>query len=295
MLRILIIILLVLVVIYFLAIMPRMIHRPSRTGFLQQNLYAHRGLHDEGAKAPENSMAAFKRAVDAGYGIELDVQLSKDGVPVIFHDFTLERVARYPEGHIPDNAVAHADGSFGVAGKVSDYTYEELQAFRLLDSDEKIPRLEDFLSMVDGRVPLIVELKIEYFDTSVCPTVDALLRDYKGLYCIESFNPLGLIWYRRNHRDIFRGQLSEEFFHEGDRLLHTPLYVALAFLVFNFMTKPDFVAYNLHHSGNLSRKICRDIYRGTSAAWTVRSQSELDYCRRRYDIYIFEGFIPANL
>ena len=105
-------------------------------------------------------MAAFRKAVDAGYGIECDVQLTKDGVPVIFHDFTLARVARYTD-EIPADAVHNPDGSYGVKGKVIDYTYEELMNFKLLDSEEKIPRFDEFLQMVSGRIPLIVELKIE--------------------------------------------------------------------------------------------------------------------------------------
>ncbi|WP_044959441.1 glycerophosphodiester phosphodiesterase family protein [Butyrivibrio sp. WCD2001] len=293
MLKTLLIIIVVLVVLYLLAIMPRMIGRPSAEKLLKQNLYAHRGLHDNNTEAPENSMAAFKKAVDAGYGIELDVQLTRDGVPVVFHDFTLARVARYEEGHVPEDAVRNEDGSLGVAGKVIDYTYEELQQFHLLESDEKIPKFEDFLKLVDGKIPLIIELKIELFDVSVCAVVDKILRGYTGVYCIESFNPLGLYWFKRHHKDIFRGQLSEEFFREPEKLWHTPLYYALAFLIFNFLTRPDFVAYNHKYQRNLSRKLCRGLYKNTAAAWTIKSQEELDKNRNFFDIFIFEGFIPS--
>ena len=137
-------------------------------------------------------MKAFEKAVEGGYGIELDVQLSKDKVPVIFHDFTLERVC-------------------GKEGRVYDYTYEELNKFSLYGTEEKIPKLEDFLKMVDGRVPLIVELKVEWTDISVCPLADGILSGYHGAYCIESFNPLALIWYRKNRNNVMRGQLSDAF------------------------------------------------------------------------------------
>ena len=110
-LKILLIIIVVLIILYFLAIMPGMSKKAISHELLKQNLYAHRGLHDNKSAAPENSMAAFKKAVDGGYGIELDVQLTKDGVPVIFHDFTLARVARYEEGQIPADAVKNEDGS----------------------------------------------------------------------------------------------------------------------------------------------------------------------------------------
>ena len=94
--------------VYLWAILPRMTARPDRSPLLAQRCYAHRGLHDNATDAPENSMAAFRKAVEAGYGIELDVQLSKDRIPVVFHDETLRRVC-------------------GVEGKVRDYTFEELQ------------------------------------------------------------------------------------------------------------------------------------------------------------------------
>lgn len=110
---------------YLLMIMPRMLHRPDKTPF-EGVLYAHRGLHDNTSDAPENSMAAFRRAVDAGFGIEMDVQLTLDKVPVVFHDFSLKRVC-------------------GVDKKVADYTYEELQQFTLFDSNERIPKFADFL------------------------------------------------------------------------------------------------------------------------------------------------------
>ncbi len=265
---------------YLSAIAPRLIKGPSAESFLKQILYAHRGLHDNRTDAPENSMAAFKKAVDAGYGIELDVQLTKDSVPVVFHDFTLERVARYEE----ENK--------SVSGKVIDYTFDELSKFHLLASDEKIPKFEDFLKLVDGKVPLIIELKIEGFDTSVCEIVDKLLSEYKGAYCIESFNPLGLIWYKKNRKDVFRGQLSQEFFRVPEKHLHTPLHFMLSFLNFNFLTRPDFIAYNHAHSKNLSRMLCHGLFKKTAAAWTIRSQEELNRNKKRFDIFIFEGFIP---
>ena len=195
-LGILLIVLVVLAVLYFLMIMPRMIHKPDTAPF-KEWLYAHRGLHDNATEAPENSMAAFRKAADAGFGIELDIQLTKDKIPVVFHDFTLKRVC-------------------GGEGKISDYTYEELQQFHLCDSVEKIPKFEDVLKMVDGKVPLIVEFKIERTDLSLCPLADKMLRAYKGMYCMESFNPLGVWWYRKKHPDLVRGQLSDAFLKEGE-------------------------------------------------------------------------------
>ena len=269
-LAIILIVIVVLAILYFLMIMPRMAHKPD-TACFKEWLYAHRGLHDNATQAPENSMAAFRKAVDAGFGIELDIQLTKDKIPVVFHDFTLKRVC-------------------GGEGKISDYTYEELQQFHLCDSVEKIPKFEDVLKMVDGKVPLIVEFKIERTDLSLCPIADKMLRAYKGMYCMESFNPLGVQWYRKNHPELVRGQLSDAFLKEGEYV--GVLYFVLQNLLLNFVTKPDFVAYNHHYPEILSRKLCRGLYHNTAAAWTIKSQQELDEARKHFDVFIFDSFVP---
>ncbi len=292
-LKVLCIVLAVLAVIYLLMIMPRMIGRPDRKPHLDV-LYAHRGLHDNAGDAPENTMTAFQKAVAAGYGIECDVQLTKDGVPVVFHDFTLARCARYPEGEIPQDAVRNDDGSFGVAGKVIDYTFEELQKFHILNSNEKIPTFEDFLKLVNGKVPLIIELKIELKDLSVCPKVDELLEGYKGVYCIESFNPLGLYWYRKHRPQVMRGQLSDEFHKDKPEEFKGPLYFILTNLFFNFLTKPDFIAYNHKYSSNISLWFCRNLFGSVTAAWTIKSQEQLEAANKRFDIIIFDSFIPSR-
>lgn len=291
--KVLCIVLVVLTLLYLVMIMPRMLGRPSREPFLGV-YYAHRGLHDNTSDAPENSMAAFKKAVEAGYGIECDVQLTRDGVPVIFHDFTLARIARYADGQAPADAVLNEDGSLGVKGKVIDYTYDELMAFHLLDSEEKIPRFEDFLKLVDGRVPLIIELKIELKDLSVCPKVDSLLSDYKGVYCIESFNPLGVFWYRRNRPDILRGQLSDAFHRDKPEEFKGILYFTLTNLLFNILAKPDFIAFNHKYSDCWAFNICRTLYGALTAAWTIKSQEQLVKAKKRFDIIIFDSFIPED-
>ena len=283
----------ILAVLYLLMIMPRMTGRPDRGPHISV-LYAHRGLHDNSSDAPENSMAAFKKAVEAGYGIECDVQLTRDGIPVIFHDFTLKRVARYAEGQAVGDGPLNEDGTISVPGKISNYTYEQLQQFHLLGSDEKIPKFEDFLKLVDGRVPLIVELKIELKDLSVCPAVNKLLSDYKGVYCIESFNPLGVWWYRKNRPDVMRGQLSDEFHKEDPKEFNTLLYFWLTHLFFNFLTKPDFIAFNRKYPKSFSLWLNRHLYKCLTAAWTIKSQEQLDKATEDFDIYIFDSFIPEK-
>ena len=271
-LYVVLIVILVLIVLYFLAIKPRLSRQKQWAPF-KGVYYAHRGLHDNESEAPENSLPAFKKAVKAGYGIELNVQLTKDRVPVVFHDFTLERACGKP-------------------GKVYEYTYEELQQFPLFQSNERIPKFEEVLKVVDGKVPLIVEIKLEWMDLTVCAFVDKLLKEYKGMYCIESFNPLVLTWYRRYHNDVLRGQLSDAFLKEGE--YRGVLYWILQNLLLNWMTKPDFVAYNHKYADNLSRRLCRKLYKNMAAAWTIKSQQELEAAKEEFDVFIFDSFIPKK-
>ena len=260
---------------YFLAVMPRMSGRPDPKPFRAAALFAHRGLHDNNSDAPENSMPAFRKAVEKGYGIELDVQLTADSVPVIFHDLDLERAC-------------------GVPGLVREHTIEELQELRLFGRGERIPALKDFLEMVKGRVPLIVEYKSENTDLTLCRVIAPMLRQYKGLYCIESFNPLVLIWYRIHDPKVMRGQLADGFIHipKYRTLSKAPLTVPVQFLLPNFLSKPDFIAYNHEYEGNISRRICRYLYKAKSAAWTIRSQRELENAKPSFDVFIFDSFIP---
>lgn len=263
---------LALCVLYLLMLMPRVSGKPDTEPF-RKWLYAHRGLHDNASDAPENSLKAFQKAVDAGFGIELDIQMTKDNVPVVFHDFTLKRICE-------------------AEGKVHDYTYEELQQFSLCGTEQKIPKFGDVLKLVDGKAPLIVELKIEFADLSVCAAADRLLADYEGLYSIESFNPLGVFWYRRHRKEIVRGQLSDAFIREGE--YKGPLYFFLQNLLFNWLGKPDFVAYNHKYPSVLSRRLCRGFYHNMAAAWTIRSKEELEAARAHFDLFIFDSFVPEK-
>ncbi|MDY4793029.1 MAG: glycerophosphodiester phosphodiesterase family protein, partial [Pararoseburia sp.] len=224
-LKILGIVVLVLVVLYLLLIMPRMINRPDITPFMGR-LYAHRGLHDNKSEAPENTMPAFRKAIEKGYGIELDIQLTKDDVIVVCHDFDLKRVC-------------------GADVKIKDLTYEELQQYKICDSNETVPKFSDFLKLVDGQVPLIIEYKSEDFNTKLFEMGDAMLREYKGVYCVESFNPLLVLWYRRHHNDIVRGILSDSYVKEGFHAFPKWGYFVLHNLLTNGIAKPDFIAY--HH------------------------------------------------
>lgn len=267
------IIIVVLTVLYLLMIMPRIINKPAMTPF-QGWLYAHRGLHDNETEAPENSLEAFRKAVDAGFGMELDIQLTKDGQVVVFHDDTLIRVC-------------------GIEGKVSDYTYEQLQKFSLCKSKERIPLFTQVLELVDGKAPLIVEFKgNNSTNLDLCPVADAILQKYRGVYCMESFNPLMVAWYRKNRPEVVRGQLAERFFSDGPK---TFLRFVLQNLLLNFYAKPDFIAYKWSDYKNISRRLCRSLFGITAVAWTIQSKEALESSRQHFELFIFDSFLPEKL
>lgn len=255
--------------VYLFLIAPRMINKPD-VSKLNGAHYAHRGLHDNGGDAPENSMPAFKAAVDAGYGIELDIQMTKDGQVVVTHDFGLKRIC-------------------GVDVQVNQLTYEELQQYTILNSQERIPLFTDFLKLVDGKVPLVVELKCRNGKDPIAAEADKILKDYKGVYCIESFDPRVLLWYKANRPEVIRGQLSgnlnkEESVKGGMKVV----YWLLTHLLINVATRPDFIAYDIRYSGEISRKICR-LLGAPAVAWTVRTAGEYEKAKKEYDLFIFEN------
>lgn len=255
---------------YLGSITPRLWKRPKE---MPKVYYAHRGLHDNHSEAPENTLAAFQKAVDAGYGIELDVQLTKDGQVVVAHDFHLKRIC-------------------GADVAIDSLTYKELQAYTVKESQQHIPLFRDVLKLVDGKVPLIVELKVKDWKCDIARKADALLQSYDGVYCIESFHPAGLLWYRRHRPEVCRGQLSCDYFEDEET--RTPFHWMLKHLMLNFLTAPDFIAYDCLHKKELSVNLCRNIFGCPAVAWTIKKQSQLKECRPYFDYFIFEGFEPKE-
>ncbi len=238
---------------------------------LLSGLYiAHRGLHDLADNTPENSLPAFQAAIDNGYAIEIDIHLTADGEVVVFHDDDLQRVC-------------------GVAGRIEDKTLAELKELRLCGTEESIPTLRECLKLIDGQVPLLIEFKCLSVGlcNRLCEAADLILREYSGDYCIQSFYPFVLRWYRRHRRDICRGQLASAFFGEA---LHRQL---LGCLLFNVIARPDFVSYDHTHAGHVCRRLCV-LLGAFSVGWTFRSQDDLNRRRRQFSTYIFESFIPKQ-
>ena len=233
--------------------------------------FAHRGLHGDGRA--ENSMSAFKAAVEAGYGIELDVRLSKDGELVVFHDDTLDRVAC-------------------VKGRVDEYTAKELGEMSLSGSGEGIPLFSDVLDAVGGRVPLLVEIKEDPGNSAVSEAAAAMLAAYDGAYIVESFNPLSLATVAKRLPRAARGILSHRYYAYDQ--YRKPLYFLLQCLLFNRICRPAFVAYDHRHARSLSLRLAR-IMGAVTFAWTVRSEEEeAQAYKNGFDSIIFENYRPEK-
>lgn len=267
--KVLLIIIIILLALYLFLTAPRMINRADRTPFMKQKFYAHRGLFDNESDAPENSLTAFGKAVDAGYGIEMDVQLTKDDKLVVFHDATLKRMC-------------------GIEGNVWDYTLEELQQFRLAKSKERIPTFEEVLNLVAGRVPLIVEYKLDRPLTKICELANELLNRYQGDYCIESFHPFALMWYKKHRPDVLRGQLSGNMAKETKNPKQKKVYTLVTYLLTNVLTRPDFIAYDHRYVNNISRRVCRWLG-ALSVTYTVKSVERYQEIQKEFDLFIFDS------
>ena len=227
--------------------------------------YAHRGLHSD--TVPENSLEAFELACRAGYGIELDVQLSRDGKVMVFHDYTLVRMT-------------------GVDRKLCELDASELCELSLKGTEQRIPTFQEVLELIGGRVPILVELKGENFDTSLCPKVAELLMQYKGSYCIESFNPLLVKQMRNLFPDVFCGLLYTNACKEKKKI--TVINVAVTWMLLNFIAKPNFIAYNKVYRNKLQVKLTTKLFKAPMFVWTTRSEEELMTARKLGECAIFE-------
>ena len=233
--------------------------------------YAHRGLHNE--ENPENSMAAFRRAVEAGYGIELDVHLMADGNLAVIHDSSLKRTA-------------------GIDKMIEELTAEDLPNCKLQGTGERIPLFTDVLKMVDRRVPLIVEIKAEGGNhNAVSEAVCAVLKEYQGVYCVESFDPRVVSYVRKHYPGFVRGQLAHNSLREKSSV-PIILRFLLTYNLMNFLTLPDFIAYRYCDRKTLSNFLCRKFWGIQGVSWTLTDEKQWKTAVDEGWIPIFENFTP---
>lgn len=324
------------------AVAPRTFNnkRKNYVPTLPDVLYAHRGLHDAGSGlsqqhagesgeyialarrmalragygsidepgplAPENSLAAFAAAAEAGYGIELDVQLTLDNKVVVAHDPDLLRVAGDPRNirdltydelvRIPlfPTAAPGAEVSPLLPGATENPPLVTTPSQAPTGYYQHVPLLEDVLRVVDGRVPIIVEFKFENYrtwddrDEELMQTAADLLDAYQGLYVVESFNPAAMNWYKREHPDVCRGQLAEDTAFTAN-----PMLWMGGKLMFNEISRPDFVAYDFKSGDGAMLRFVRRMG-AMAVAWTVRTSDELAGAQPYFDRFIFEAFVPKQ-
>ncbi len=255
------------IILYLFAIFPRFSRKRDMLRY-RHTMFAHRGYHCMKMGIPENSMAAFRAALAKGYGIEIDLHLTKDGRLVVFHDDTLDRMCGRPD-------------------IIERMTYEELKSCRLGGTSETIPSFEDVLSLVKGQVPLLIELKIPDASMQICEKTYRRLQSYPGPCLIQSFNTMGIRWFRLHAPHILRGQLSSN-------LTRDPLKEAwlLRFMVkhllANFLGRPDFISYNLNDLPIVNVWILKHIFHIPVAVWTLNTPDMLCRGKQHFDMQIFE-------
>lgn len=262
-------ILLILLVLYLLALRGRT-DNPGMEELRRWN-YAHRGLHGNGL--PENSMAAFRAALDGGYGIELDLHLLKDGNLAVIHDSLLKRTT-------------------GAEGRIEDLTTEDLKNYSLEGTAETIPTFREVLALFDGKAPMIVELKpVGGNHAALAEEACRQLESYSGAYCIESFDPRCLFWLKKHRPQIIRGQLSMNFFRhpEGQPFV---IQLLLTCHLLNFLSRPDFIAYKFADRNRLGCFLCRRLWHIQGVSWTLRTPEDHAQARTEGWLSIFEGFRP---
>jgi len=234
---------------------------------------AHRGLYSKDQYVPENSLPAFAAAHSATYGIELDVQLSKDDAVVVFHDDNLKRVC-------------------GVNATVSSKDLNELAELSLFDTDEKIPLLTEVLEII-GDSPVMVELKpAGEKNEKLCEETLKIMRAQGQRWCIESFDPRIGAWFRKNAPDVLRGQLSRP---PRELVREAGIPKATAFLLgnllVNFISRPHFIAYR-NTRRPLTVRLCRAM-RPMKFIWTTQPGDNILKCEKQNDAVIFEHYEPV--
>lgn len=267
-----VIFILLLVSLYILSIKP---NKKRNIDFLLGRYYSHRGIHDNKDAHPENSLSSFKLALEKDYGIELDVQVTKDNIPVIFHDNILLRACN-------------------LNTKIGDYSLAELRELKLFKTEEFIPTLKEVLNLINAKVPLIVEIKNDSSDVSDIKYIAEVLDAYKGDYVVESFNPLAVLWYKKNRPLIIRGQLSSSFKRSHHSFTRRFRDFLLENLMTNFLTKPDFIAFNHKYKNMFGFRLCKKIFNPLTIAYTIKSEEELKENLRDFDLFIFDSFIPKD-
>lgn len=248
---------------------------PLRPDWLTARPIAHRGLHDAAAGRVENSLSAARAAIDAGCAIECDVQMSSDGEAMVFHDFTLDRLTQ-------------------ARGRVDAMTAADLARLALKDGPDRIPTLSDLLMAIDGRVPLIVEVKSRFDgDARLTRRTCEIMRQHGGPVALKSFDPAVLIAARPLCAGAPLGIVAMNGYDYPDYAALAPdRKHALANLLHFGETRPDFLSWRVRDLPTAAAYLCRAALRLPVMAWTVRNAMERARAAAHADQMVFEGFRP---
>ena len=239
------------------AIKPRTKGKPDMTVFSAYD-YANGGLHDYCKNIPENSLKSFEKAMKHGYGVVMDVRITKDGVPVVFSDRGLWRMC-------------------SVEGNIEDKTLDEIKDLTLLETEMKIPTLEEALNLIDGQVPVLLNLKS---------------KEYDGIIAVEALDFRCVRWFMRYRPAVIRGQMFEKSVDFGDSFFTFIKQFAKNWLLTNFMARPDFIASHIVDRKSISLTFCRMLYHVPVINWTVCTMKGYEKARMDDAIVVFEDIEP---
>ncbi|MBO5682407.1 MAG: glycerophosphodiester phosphodiesterase [Clostridia bacterium] len=206
--------------------------------------------------------------------MELDIQLSKDKQVMVFHDYSLKRMC-------------------GVDKKLSDLTCRELKALSLSGTEFTIPTLSEVLELVDGRVPLLIELKSGEWATALCEAVAPILDKYRGAFGVESFDPRLMSWFKKYRRRYARGQIVTKT-KRCKKLHYTFVSFCLSKLFFNVISRPDFIAVDIKRKKSLMIYVCKKLFHIPIFVWTVRAKEDIESCKAEGYNLIFEKNDPTQ-
>ncbi|PSC03023.1 glycerophosphodiester phosphodiesterase [Alsobacter soli] len=237
---------------------------------------AHRGLHDRAQGVVENTASAARAAIDRNFAIECDVQLTRDLDAVVFHDFALERLT--------------VDGT----GRVAERSAAELGGLALKDTSDRIQTLGDFLAVLGGRVPLVLEIKSAFDgDVRLARRTAEVLKGYDGPVAIKSFDPEIVAALRELAPDRPRGIVAENRYDHGEYARLSPLQKhAMANLLHYERSRPDFLSWQVQDLQSAAPYLCRKAVGLPVMTWTVRTPEDRERAAAGADQMVFEGFVP---
>ena len=229
--------------------------------FKESYIISHRGIHDN-KKIYENTLEAFELSIKKGYIIELDIRLTKDKKIIVFHDANTKRITN-------QNKI------------VEENTYKELNSQNIIH----IPLLEEVLTLVNGKVPLLIEIKPSSITGELESLLMNLLTKYQGKYAIQSFSPKVLYYFKRNYPKVLRGQLSKKYTKQ--KISPTNKFI-LSNMLLNIITKPHFISYKYNELSpeKIKKYKKKNIH---LIGWTITNEREFEHYKKYYDNLICEN------